>query len=359
MRSTTAFITGLVLVLLLCSVSGGKKTGGAPRKITVWPTKKNSGLQSDNWSYWCSSVVKDSAGLYHMFATRFARHCGLNSWSTNSEIVHAVSTDPLGPFTEREVVVPVDAHNATIFKDKDGSYLLFYFGKVLDTSAMPCNCGGGQSISLTPHGQTVWTCFIEVRRAPTLNGPWGAPVRITHLLHVPPCATNPAPVLEPDGSISLFYRAYKLAGKKEKGVDDKKTAIWPLEYIYRLKAKKWNGVYTATSLKKVMDDPAEDPFVWKDGQGYNMVYNNKFNYKFGLGGYAFSADGNKFVPQPPIYSLKVSYTDGTEQTLVSRERPYIIWVTDTTGVLYNGVRPEKKGDKSYVLAVPVTRARQK
>lgn len=346
-----AFLLCLPALLFLASTPGSRQY--RPPRIVALPTKPGNGLRSAQWSYWCSSVVRDSSGLYHMFASRFAKHCGLGSYTTNSEIVHAVATDPLGPFTERGLVVPADAHNATIFRDRDGSWLLFYFGMVIDSNSRACNCAAGESKWLAPYGRTLWGCYIEVRHAPTLDGPWSEPRRITHLLHLPPCATNPAPVLEADGSISLFYRAYHLSQKRHPPKDSTRVNIWPGEYIYRLKAKKWNGSYKAVSLHKVMDQPAEDPFVWKDRHGYYITFNNKFNDSYNLGGYAFSADGNHFEAQPPIYSRKVSYTDGSSELVDHRERPYIFWLTDSTGVLYTGTRPGKSSDKSYVLAVPV------
>ena len=38
------------------------------------------------WSSWGAQVLF-SGGRYHLFAARFARHCGLNSWWCNSEVV--------------------------------------------------------------------------------------------------------------------------------------------------------------------------------------------------------------------------------------------------------------------------------
>jgi hypothetical protein len=150
-----------------------------------------------------------------------------------------------------------------------------------------------------------------------------APFRITGLLRMPPCAGNPAPVLEKDGSISLYYRAYNLREKKGTGNDTTRVLTWPGEFI--------------------------------DKRGYDMIFNNKFNDQFNPGGFAFSADGKKFAPQKPVYSREVRSTDGSSEMLNSRERPCIIWITDKEGVLYTGIRPKGKSDKSYVLAVPVVK----
>ena len=62
---------------------------------------------------WGGSVVKSSNGSFHMFVAEMANSCGLNTWVTNSIIVHAVASAPEGPYQKREVVMPPFAHNPT------------------------------------------------------------------------------------------------------------------------------------------------------------------------------------------------------------------------------------------------------
>ncbi len=54
-----------------------------------------------------SSIIhdEDGDGLYHLFASEISQHCGLHSWESNSQIVHAVSSDLEGTYTRKEVVV--------------------------------------------------------------------------------------------------------------------------------------------------------------------------------------------------------------------------------------------------------------
>jgi hypothetical protein len=65
-----------------------------------------------NFSSWGGGVLQVE-GSYHMFASVMANECGLNTWTTNSFIQHAVSNSPLGPFQLREVVRPIFSHNPT------------------------------------------------------------------------------------------------------------------------------------------------------------------------------------------------------------------------------------------------------
>ena len=50
-----------------------------------------------------------------------------------SHVVHAVSASALGPFMKlpapRDVVLPTFAHNPTIRRHPDGTYLLFFIGR--------------------------------------------------------------------------------------------------------------------------------------------------------------------------------------------------------------------------------------
>ena len=53
---------------------------------------------------WGGSIYKnatDKEGLYHLYVTEETSGKGLNSWVSNSQIIHAVSKSPLGPFTKK------------------------------------------------------------------------------------------------------------------------------------------------------------------------------------------------------------------------------------------------------------------
>lgn len=51
---------------------------------------------------------------YHMYVTEETDGKGLNSWITNSRIVHAVSDSPFGPFVRKDVVSPTPTTNPQI-----------------------------------------------------------------------------------------------------------------------------------------------------------------------------------------------------------------------------------------------------
>ena len=85
------------LALAVCAASGGVALASVPWVLPLQPAAPISSQAFHNdslWS-WGGSVVRDDAGLYHLFAASFVNHCGLNAWETNSQVLHAVSTLPL------------------------------------------------------------------------------------------------------------------------------------------------------------------------------------------------------------------------------------------------------------------------
>jgi hypothetical protein len=79
---------------------------------------------------------------FHGFASEIANGCGLGDWQTSSQVVHAVSASPEGPFTRIDVVVPVPSHNPEVLIAPDGTVVVFHlFNGDGDPSKAP-KCGG-------------------------------------------------------------------------------------------------------------------------------------------------------------------------------------------------------------------------
>ena len=94
--------------------------------LAIKATPLGAGFQQPNTSSWGGSVIKGPA-KWHMYLSRMSESCGLTSWATNSEIIHAVSSTIEGPYSYSDTVLPRFAHNPTIHF-VDGSYLLFHIG---------------------------------------------------------------------------------------------------------------------------------------------------------------------------------------------------------------------------------------
>ncbi len=90
--------------------------------------------------YWSlgSSVVKGEDGKYHMFVSRFPKSLPFHpGWMIASEVVHAVSDIPEGPYQFSDIALLArgaqywdgrSTHNPRILKYKDKYYLNIYGG---------------------------------------------------------------------------------------------------------------------------------------------------------------------------------------------------------------------------------------
>ena len=104
-------------------------------KERLLPASRQGGFRLDGYWIWCGSVTTGDDGLFHMFASRISKslHFGMH-WLTPSEIVHAVSPTPEGPYTFSDVALPARdpafwdgrmTHNPAIVRH-GGRYLVYY-----------------------------------------------------------------------------------------------------------------------------------------------------------------------------------------------------------------------------------------
>ena len=175
-----------------------------------------------NESTWGGGLIQDvdDPTVWHMYYSHLVGNCGLKTWTTNSEIRHAVASQVAGPYTPVEASSPVlctFAHNPTVQHVGLGSWLLGHIGCGNGTKTPVGTCTNGTTCNHTgwchspgklqtereqggscdnPH----WTGF---HRAPSPRGPW-VPVETKPLddscgLQVngglgswhQPCITNP------------------------------------------------------------------------------------------------------------------------------------------------------------------------
>eukprot|EP01048_Picozoa_sp_COSAG05_P006789 COSAG05_NODE_458_length_9621_cov_5.309914_1_plen_659_part_00 len=101
------------------------------------PSEHHTAYDVDgNTSSWGGSAALDPAdGKWHGFFSEFAGHCGVNSWLTNSMIVHAVSEQPQGPYIRQDVALGAWAHGKQLrpslcpisVKPSLSSFFFFFF----------------------------------------------------------------------------------------------------------------------------------------------------------------------------------------------------------------------------------------
>jgi len=242
----------------------------------VQPVPETARMMNPDYFIWCGTMVKDDAGTYHLFYSRWKKELGFNSWVTHSEVAHATSDAPFGPFTHRDVALPARGaeywdglctHNPTVHRFGN-KYYLYYMGNTGDGVPSPHN-----SLNFTHRNNQ----RIGVAVADTPDGPWQRldqpliDVSADSLAADALMTSNPAITQCPDGSYLMIYKA---VGKRR-----------PLPFggpVVHLTATSdsptgpFRKQMKPTFVIEGSDFPAEDPYVWcENDKFYALVKDMK------------------------------------------------------------------------------------
>ena len=140
-------------------------------------------FKTEGYYNWGSSIIKERDGKYHLFYSRWKKEYGFHGWLTHSEIAHATSKSPAGPWKYKETALSVSgkgnwdaitAHNPKI-KYFEGKYYLYYIAT---------NMGGKDyteeelvETAKTGYSHPNWKILRPNQRtgvavSNSLNGPW-------------------------------------------------------------------------------------------------------------------------------------------------------------------------------------------
>lgn len=267
-------------------------------KDCLRPAAKHGGFEMDGFILWCSSVIKVD-GTYHMFASRWPAEYGLGGWTKYSECVRATSTNLLGPYTFKEVVLQkrtnnwdnTRVHNVKIVR-AGRKFVLYYIDSANETG------------------------FAE---ADTVTGPWRRRDKVAMRV------SNPAIFVKPDLSVYVFGRLRDSSGVN-RGIAFTAPSF---ERPYSLVAKGDNLLPDGCEL--------EDPTIWWANNQYNLLLNDWKGKATGTskaGAQFFSRDGNHYtlMSREPVFIKTVGYDDGSSETFRRRERPFV-YVNDRQEVV--------------------------
>lgn len=258
-------------------------------KDCLLPAPTHGGFAMDGYILWCSSVIK-VGDTYQMFASRWPAQYGLGGWTKYSECVRATATNLLGPYQFQEVVLQKRTnnwdnsrvHNVKIVK-AGNKFVLFYINSANQT------------------GYAV---------ADTVTGPWTRSDK--PVIH----ASNPAPLVRPDGSVYVFCRL-KDSANVNRGV--------------AFTAPTFAGPYSAVANgDNLLENGGEleDPTIWWANNQYNLLVNDWKSHATGIfkaGAQYFSKDGVHYqlMSREPVFTKTVPYDNGTSETFNRRERPFV------------------------------------
>lgn len=282
-----------------------------------------------NTTSWGGSVLQDG-DTYHMFVAEMSNGCGMGTWTTNSQVVHATSSLPEGPYERQAVINPAFSHNPTVSRAPDGTWVLYHIG-CGDAAPTQCtDCAGGNSghcpggpetVSCTP-GTTPNTTptSANVLFASAPHGPWQSVDADLHGAGMPPRMgkfgiDNPTPYFFPNGSVLLLGRCdYSTVGL--------------------IRANSFRGPYEL--LSEAGDASTihgvEDPFLYRDNKGrfHALFHGGQQGGDYpAAGAHAYSEDGLTWsYSQGTAFTTAITTSDGEAHQFNRRERPHLLFNAD-------------------------------
>eukprot|EP00039_Didymoeca_costata_P021095 m.343400 g.343400 ORF g.343400 m.343400 type:complete len:429 (+) comp22791_c0_seq1:271-1557(+) len=349
-----------------------------------------------NSSSWGGSVVYDPTDkLYHMFVAEFINNCGLYTWHPNSQIVHATSKVPEGPYTKEQVVMNAYAHGPSASRDPvTGMWVLSHLGSgtpdntprplpgVAGISLKYCKNGNSYNTSNSSHPGFADSKTIKQQdNVPTLDvqgnymlyshspyGPW------KNGTNMPPAGGNSVPLFYPNGSVLVVRQGLSNSGPHHEppphpGGPNNGSSFLNYEFADSFQ-DLLNGSFVSYGPDNITVSPWthwEDVFMWTDEDGYyhclfHAVVENWENSSYATpqpGGHAYSLDGLHWIAQRNApYGFVIDYDDGSTWTMEARERPHLIFNSKGQPThLFNGVNPfgyfEHTNDHSFTQVVPI------
>lgn len=342
----------------LCTASAWGANSGAKNEWDFYallqPVPTTAKFSDPDFNIWCGSAIRGDDGKFHLYYSRWPRKLGHLAWVTHSEIAHAVSDSPFGPWKHHDAALPARGtnfwdgsctHNPTVIR-MGGGFYLYYMGNYGDGVL-------GKSLNWTHRNHQ----RIGVAVADSPNGPWqrfDRPlVDTTPGFYDPLCCNNPSVAVRPDGGCLMVYKAVGDKGKLPFGgpvfhcVATSDNPTGPFR-------KHPNPIFVQEGVQFA----AEDPFIWRDPDGYwAVVKDNAGN--FTKSGYSLalweSLDGFdwKLAKHPLVATPEVTWADGRRQKLEALERPQLLFDNGVPIALFCAAADTKDRDGSFNLQIPL------
>ena len=307
-------------------------------------------FKTEGYYNWGTSILKGNDGKYHLFYARWKKEYSFYGWLTHSEIAHATSKNPTGPWKYKETVLKgtrdnrwdaITAHNPKI-KYFEGKYYLYYISTNLGDS-IPSEEELIET-SKVGYSHPNWKILRPNQRtgvavSSSLNGPWK---RLDH------------PIIEPTGPITTLTVNPAI----DQGKDGKYYLVVKGDKPNETKFIRNQAIAISNSPIgpfKIQDKPVidymdtEDMSIWFD-KDRNRFYGVFHAHNFI--GLVTSENGvdwkksNEHVIKLKSFQLK----DGTIIEPDRMERPFIYVENNKPKTLVLAV---KKGDESYSVFIPI------
>lgn len=311
---------------------------GASYRLQLKQADKQSVLSSPDYYTWGGSPIRGKDGKYHLYYSRWKKCYGFLAWVTHSEVAHAVSDSPLGPYHFHDLALPVrgaqywdglNTHNPTIHY-YDGKYYLYYTGNTGDS--IDCKT------ELNKSHRNNQRIGVAVSSSP--NGPWRRMDK--PVIDVSPdsnaydalMTANPSVTRMKDGKYLMVYKA---VAKKNKGK-------WsgPVVHLCAI-ADRPDGPFaknpTPIFTSDKSDFPAEDPYIWYQHHYYYAIVKDMrgdFTHAGRSLALFYSKDGLHWNPTNNclLTTPQINWKDGTVTKLQHLERPQLLIIKGKPKALF-------------------------
>ena len=341
----------IVFFVLFCfSVTGQTVADDLKISNRLQPLAGDNIFKTDGYYNWCSSVIKGENGKYHLFYSRWKKEYKFTGWLTHSEVAHAISDSPFGPWKYVETVLKgrrdakwdaITAHNPKI-KYFEGRYYLYYVSTNLGEKEFT-----EEELIETAHtgyAHPNWKILRPNQRtgvavSNSINGPWE---RLEQ------------PLIEPSGPITTLTVNPAI----DRGKDGK--------YYLIVKGDKPNETRFIRNQAVAISKSPTGPFIMQpkpviddlDTEDVSLWYDNKRAHFYGVFhahtfiGMISSPDGINWSKAADYIVMQktVSLTNGKIIQPDRLERPFVYCENDKPKVISLAI---KKGDDSYIVFIPI------
>jgi len=186
----------------------------------IQPLTESGVFRDPDYFNWGASIIKGEDDKYHLFYSRWPRKYEFTCWLTHSEIAHAISDKPEGPYEFVNTALKnngptnpqIIATNPKI-KYFEGKYYLYYVSTHVDTLFIPEDL---IEIAKTGYGHKYWGHLRNNQRtyaavSESLFGPWERAEKpiIEPMGPITTITNNPAVTKGPDGKYYLIVKGDK------------------------------------------------------------------------------------------------------------------------------------------------------
>lgn len=331
---------------LNCSLQA-QSTDDLDLKKLILPTDSCSFFKDKNNFNWCNSLIKDEAGNYNLFYSRWPKKFGFLAWLTHSEIARSTSKNMTGPYVPGETVLKkregfwdnIMTHNVKV-EHFNNKFYMYYIST--NTGDQQLSQDKLIEIAQVGYSHPEWNLLRSNQRtgiavSNNLDGPWirqDTPLIEPHG-PIKTVTVNPAICMGPDENYYMIIKG------DDRQVDKGRL----IQAIARSKTP--TGPFILEEKPAFADIPTEDVSIWYDytrRRFYGIFHAHGDNFL----GLITSEDGVNWqkANHYEVCKKEILLSDGSIMKVDRMERPYVFIEDGIPKVLICSVQ---KGNDAFIV----------